>query len=110
MVHWIIPFFTCNMYQNNSLLNEIKLQKNSLMVTSTKVVLISTGQQYTKQYCTNTRGPEAAQKWPRNEFRPITAHPPLRCGRERQLLSGRENWAPCSFNYRKEFSSEITKL
>ena len=40
--------------------------------------------------CLNTRGPEAAQKWPRNEFRPITAHPPLCCGRERQLLIGRK--------------------
>ena len=26
MVHWIIPFFTCNMYQNSSLLDENKLQ------------------------------------------------------------------------------------
>ena len=26
MVYWIIPFFTCNMYQNSSLLDENKLQ------------------------------------------------------------------------------------
>ena len=38
------------MYENNSLLDENKLQVNSLMATSTKVVFISTEQQYTKQY------------------------------------------------------------
>ena len=26
MVHWIIPFFNYNMYQNSSLLDEYKLQ------------------------------------------------------------------------------------